>query len=189
MMSQSCWVLFLAAILAVLSPHTAASAEFKIDINATGILEFFTQSLFTSAADKWSSVITGDLPDVDMSDVEQESALCGPFPEKIDDLWICARWVPIDFFNGILGMAGPTLVRTDTQLTVAGLMAFDKFDFFTMLLQGSLGGVFVCITIELDSFSEPLVLLLTHTLSHSDLIGCFSCTRWATLYVSVDSSL
>ena len=153
----------LAAILAVLAPHNVVSKEFQIEVNATGILEFFTQGFFTRAAEKWSSVITGDLPDVDMSDVEEDSLLCGPFPPVIDDQWICARWIPVDLFGGILGLAGPTLVRTDSQLTVAGIMAFDKFDFFTMLFQGSLGGVFVRIVDKFESISDMVAQLYSHS--------------------------
>jgi len=46
----------------------------------------------------------------------------------IDDLVIFARIEPIDGVNGILGAAGPCVIRSSNHLTLLGLMRFDIAD-------------------------------------------------------------
>ena len=128
-----------ATVLALLVAKSQASYE--IELNVRGFFESFTQRAFTSAADRWSSVVTDSLePVTDMTGTDQ---LCGEYPAVINNLYICGRWIPIDFFGGVLGFAGPTVFRQGSNIPAAGIMAFDKFDILTLLVAGQLNGVIV----------------------------------------------
>lgn len=135
--------LVITTLLAVLAPQVvkAQMDSYEIDLDVNGFVEFFTRQFFTSAAEKWASAVVGDVPDVE--GIEGDSELCGPFPESIDDLWICGRFRAVDFFGGVLGLAGPTLVRTEGNIPAAGIMLFDKFDLPGMWIDGRIQGVIV----------------------------------------------
>ena len=87
------------------------------------------RSAFEDAASRWGSLITSDLSDTPLS-IGQ--AACGPNSPSvnmtIDDLVIFARIEPIDGLNGILGAAGPCVIRSSNHLTLLGLMRFDIAD-------------------------------------------------------------
>ena len=80
---------------------------------------------FQAAAKKWSTVITGDLPDL-VGKLPGRSS-CGPWPTRVDDLYICAQYQPIDGPGGILGFAGPRHYRS-TGTPITGEMIFDLGD-------------------------------------------------------------
>jgi hypothetical protein len=101
------------------------------------------QATFQAAASRWSQVITGDLPDVSVSNfdigqcVNQPSY---PITMNIDDVVIFAEITTIDGPNGILGSARPCYVRgSPPGLTSIGYMRFDVAD--TALLNTSPGGL------------------------------------------------
>lgn len=102
--------------------QTAASG-FSIDIAFSGSSQY--QSYFTAAAQRWASVITGDLPDVG----------------SIDDLRISASVTSIDGVGGILGQAGAQGVRSDSGLPYSGVMQFDQADVDSMIARGTFGSV------------------------------------------------
>ncbi|MFL5613050.1 MAG: Ig-like domain-containing protein [Gemmatimonadaceae bacterium] len=87
------------------------------------------RSAFEDAAARWSSLVTGDLPDVP---VLIPRAACGPNSPSlnmlIDDLVIYARIEPIDGLHGILGAAGPCFIRSNNGLSLLGQMRFDIAD-------------------------------------------------------------
>lgn len=80
------------------------------------------QEAFVTAADYISSLITADIRDVysDFGD--------GQGARWIDDLEITAKLDSIDGVNGVLGQAGPTVLRNSTSLPVLGEMTFDIAD-------------------------------------------------------------
>ena len=90
-----------------------------------------TQQLaFRVAATRWSQIITADLPDVTING------------RVIDDLEISATGPFIDGPNGILGQAGPRLMRTTgSQLPYTGVMRFDSADLAAMGANGTLTNV------------------------------------------------
>ena len=100
------------------------SEEFNITINFYG--DQWTTELkaaFIESADFLSSTIAGDLEDVTYNG------------ELIDDIVIDAKLVEIDGSGGVLGRAGPTVVRstdgvTPDGLTVKAVMEFDIADAF-----------------------------------------------------------
>lgn len=92
------------------------SSEYNIDIQILGGLTPSQQDAFDIAASRWSSIITGDVPDANLQG------------ELIDDIKIEARGATIDGEGGVLGQAGPTWVRIGSFLPIAGVMTFDRDD-------------------------------------------------------------
>ena len=78
---------------------------------------------------RWSEIITGDISDAQL---DKAANLCGlgePAESRpVDDVLIYASVEPIDGRGGILGSAGPCLIRTADSLTIYGVMRFDSAD-------------------------------------------------------------
>ncbi len=73
----------------------AATSAYKIEVRFLGGLTTSQKNAFKTAADRWTKVIVGDLPSVQVDG------------EIVDDLLILAQGVDIDGPGGILG-AGRT---------------------------------------------------------------------------------
>lgn len=96
------------------------SQEFNVKIDFFGTGDDWTEALledFIAAADYLSTIITGDVAD-----------FIGRRGQVIDDIRIKATLTDIDGPGGVLGQAGPTLIRTDSALPVLGIMEFDTAD-------------------------------------------------------------
>ncbi len=75
------------------------------------------QEVFEDAASRWEEIITGDVPDVVV-----------PGFGFVDDIAIDASAPFIDGPGGILGQAGPTVLRAGSFLPARGIMQFDSAD-------------------------------------------------------------
>jgi hypothetical protein len=102
---------------------TIASAEspFTIEVRFGGGLTQRQKNAFKAAADRWVSIIVGDLPSVMVDG------------EVVDDVLILADGSDIDGPGGILGQAGPRFLRPRNagraaQLPATGVMSFDTAD-------------------------------------------------------------
>ena len=109
----------------------AVQSAYKIEVRFLGGLTTTQKNAFKKAADRWTQVITGDLP----------SVIVGG--EVIDDLLIEAQGVAIDGSGKILGQAGPTNLRPATAgasafLPAKGIMSFDTADLADMEAEGTL---------------------------------------------------
>ncbi|MDQ2089813.1 leishmanolysin-related zinc metalloendopeptidase [Marimonas arenosa] len=93
-----------------------AATSYNITIEFEGTWTEDLQQAFIAAADYLSQIILADLPDVLY------------FGTTYDDITISAELVPIDGSGGILGQAGPTLIRNGTYLPYEGMMQFDMAD-------------------------------------------------------------
>ncbi len=93
---------------------SATSYNIKIDFKGAWTVEL--QQAFKDSADLLSSIITGDVADVFFRG------------KVIDDIVIKAELKDIDGEGGILGMAGPTAIRTDGYLPATAVMQFDIAD-------------------------------------------------------------
>ncbi len=112
----------------------AATAAYKIEVRFLGGLTPAQKNAFKTAADRWTKVIVGDLPSVQVDG------------EIVDDLLILAQGVAIDGPGGILGQAGPTHLRPASAgrsafLPVKGIMSFDTADLAKMQQNGTLKDV------------------------------------------------
>ena len=111
-----------------------ATSPFTITVVFTGGLNNAQKNAFKAAADRWSKVIVGDLPDVVIGG------------QLIDDVLIEASGAAIDGPGGILGQAGPTHLRPATAgaaafLPAKGRMQFDTADLAQMQANGTLRDV------------------------------------------------
>lgn len=109
-------------------------SPFTIEVRFLGGLTERQRSAFTTAADRWTRVIVGDLPAVSVDG------------ETVDDLLILAQGTAIDGPGRILGQAGPTHLRPDAagaaaMLPAKGAMSFDSADLATMEGDGTLDDV------------------------------------------------
>ncbi len=100
---------------------------FHIEVRFLGGLTNEQKKAFVTAADKWASVIVGDLVDVQLPD-----------GTIIDDVRIDAAGVLIDGPGRVLGRAGPTGLRPpeagkQALLPYAGSMEFDVDDIPRMI--------------------------------------------------------
>lgn len=106
--------------------NTATVSTFDIEIDFNGN-EIYA-SAFTRAAERWESIITSDLTDVQT------------FNGRIDDLRITATVMDIDGPGHVLGQAAPTGIRSN-GLPFAGIMQFDSADIDNMIANGTYDGV------------------------------------------------
>jgi hypothetical protein len=112
----------------------ATASPYTIEVRFLGGLTDAQKAAFTAAADRWTGVIVGDLPSVQVDG------------EIIDDVLILAQGADIDGPGQILGQAGPTHLRPASagaagSLTAKGLMSFDTADLAKMQADGTLGDV------------------------------------------------
>jgi hypothetical protein len=135
----------IAAAVETKAPVTvgAASADpFGVTVRINGSMTTSQQQAFTAAATRWASVIRAGLSDVSVS---VEANACGSgapaFSGVVDDVLVDATISPIDGVGGILGQAGPCLVRTAGGLTAYGAMHFDSADVASLEASGQLGAV------------------------------------------------
>lgn len=99
---------------------------FNIEVRFLGGLTTSQQRIFEQAAERWSQIITGDLPSVRVDG------------EIVDDILIEAQGVFIDGPGGVLGQAGPTQLRPGSLLPAKGFMEFDTADIIRQEQDGSL---------------------------------------------------
>ncbi|HEY2203978.1 MAG TPA: leishmanolysin-related zinc metalloendopeptidase [Pseudonocardia sp.] len=109
-------------------------SPFTIEVRFLGGLTEGQRQAFRVAADRWSRIIVGDLPDATVGG------------ETVDDVRIDARGVAIDGPAGVLGRAGPTQLRpasagASAYLPVTGTMEFDSADLAEMESGGTLDDV------------------------------------------------
>lgn len=117
--------------------HLAASTSaspFTIEVRFVGGLTDEQQAAFTAAADRWTTMIVGDLPPVVAEG------------DTIDDVLILAQGTDIDGPGGVLGQAGPTILRPASAgaaalLPAKGIMSFDSADLAQMQANGTLNDV------------------------------------------------
>jgi hypothetical protein len=140
------------------------TSQFDIEVRYPSAQPTAAQkAAFDQAAARWSESIVGDLTDIPL-DVPVSSSGCYPaLNETVDDLLIFADLVEIDGVGGVLGSAGPCLIRTENTLTVVGRMRFDTADLATLEANGQLRDVIVHEmghVIGLGSLWQPLGLLV-----------------------------
>ena len=125
---------------------TGQAAAFDIVVRLYGDTTQFSagaKAAFTAAEAKWESVIFGDLQPATVDRAAGAIPCDTTLPavsETIDDIVIYAKIEPIDGAGGILGSAGPCLIRAggpQQPLTVLGRMRFDSADVAALVGNGS----------------------------------------------------
>ena len=132
------------------APYTSgpatASAGYNITIEFKGSWTQDLYNIFVAAADRFTSFIIGELPNV--------SVTGGGKPKTVDDILITAELGNIDGINGILGQAGPTAVRTNGSLPATAIMKFDIVDVNAM---------------GLDVFADVVLHEMAHSLGFGSI--------------------
>jgi Ca2+-binding RTX toxin-like protein len=100
-------------------------ATYDITLNFDKTVNAVYRAAFQTAATRWQSIITGDVPDFD----------------GIDDIEISVSMPAIDGVHGILGQAGFTSLRPVSNLPVTGIMQFDSADVSDMAKKNTLPDV------------------------------------------------
>lgn len=104
----------------------------KIDIRFTGGLTQAQQTDFVQAAARWEQVLPLPL-----------SLIRLPDGEETDGLIIEASGIENDGPGGILGSAGPTLLRPNSELPAKGVMNFDVADIEALEAEGTFLSVII----------------------------------------------
>jgi hypothetical protein len=112
----------------------ATTSPYTIEVRFLGGLSDTQQAAFSAAADRWTTMIVGDLPAVMVDE------------EVIDDVLILAMGTQIDGPGRILGQAGATHLRPEAagataNLPAKGIMKFDTADLEKMEAEGTLNDV------------------------------------------------
>lgn len=103
-------------------------------------------SYFSSGAERWSTVVKGDLPRVNTQGINTR---CNSLPAFVDGLHICARTRDIDGAGGVLGFAGVEWSRTGTRTFPAiGFTTLDSSDIPRLISNGSFQSIIVCISVS-----------------------------------------
>lgn len=105
------------------------NGRYNVEVRFQGGLTTTQEAAFASAADRWSQLISADVPSFRLNG------------EVVDDVLIFARGAALDGPRGILGQAGPRQVRPGSFLPAVGIMEFDTADLARMELDGSLENV------------------------------------------------
>ena len=133
---------------ATLDVSASVKTDYHIDVRffGPGITDA-QQALFTNAAARLSAIITGDLPDINLTDFDVTRA-CGLFGlpflnETVDEVVIFASVQNIDGAGRILAQAGPCGFRSAASgyLTTVGVMEFDAADIERLAANGTLQDV------------------------------------------------
>jgi hypothetical protein len=129
----------------VVTTATPPSGAFSIDVRFTATATAAQQQAFADAAAHWSRVIVGDVPNANVTAADGVTAnVCGithpAVVENIDDLLIFVELTDLDGPGGLLGQAGPCMIR-NSALPIIGTMQFDVADLANMEANGTLGQV------------------------------------------------
>ncbi len=91
------------------------------------------KAVFTDAADRWSAIITDDLANIKHFVLPESFSFpnTGVVKGTLDDLLIDVAFNDLDGPGGLLGRAGPRLIRqqADAPLSIYGTMEFDIAEF------------------------------------------------------------
>ncbi len=114
-------------------------AGYRIDLRAVTTATDAEWAALTGAAARIGQVVVGDLEPV----VLDGDADCGgtPVSGTVEDLLVLVRIHVIDGPGGVLGQAGPCIVRASGRLPAVGLIELDSADLERLEARGSLATV------------------------------------------------
>lgn len=121
----------------------AGTAEtFDIQLQYVSSLSADALAAFTSAENRWESVIQRGIPAVNISLTAGQCLAGAPaVSQTVDDVFIQVKVVPDDGPGGRLAFAGPCLVGSVDKLPRVGSMSFDQDDVANLVASGTLDDV------------------------------------------------
>lgn len=121
---------------------TPVVSNFSIELRYLSPVSASQQAIFSAAAFRWSDIVLGDVP---AASVAIAAGACfddqPALNEVIDDVVIFVDVVAIDGPGGVLGSAGPCVVRSSSSLPAVGLIQLDAADANALESAGELAGV------------------------------------------------
>ncbi len=122
---------------------TALVSNYNVTLRYISSISPARQAVFDAAAAKWSSIITGDVPNVAMNIAAGSCGTNSPaLNETVDDVLIFVTVDSIDGPGTILGSAGPCYIRTsNSRLSIIGRMTFDSADVAMLEAGGTFNAV------------------------------------------------
>lgn len=113
--------------------------QYDIALRMGGTMTPGETAAFNAAAAKWEGIVKTGEPDRPVN-LGADACASGtaPYSGTVDDLLIDAQIVNIDGPGGVLGQAGPCLVRSSDGLPIYGIMQFDAADAASLEASGQL---------------------------------------------------
>ena len=112
---------------------------FNLDVQFVGSVSAAQQAIVASAASRWESVVTGDLPE---ASTNLGAGACGvghpSYNGTVDDVVVFVEFVTIDGPGGTLGSAGPCWIRGGSMLPIFGAVRMDAADAASLEASGRL---------------------------------------------------
>jgi hypothetical protein len=98
-------------------------------MDATSKIPATDKKFFQVAANRWQSVISDGVPDIDSAVLGAPPAGC-KYPATIDDLYLCATYdhSRSDGPGKFIGFAAPVYWRKPSYIPIAGFMSLDSAD-------------------------------------------------------------
>ncbi|HEU4800399.1 MAG TPA: leishmanolysin-related zinc metalloendopeptidase [Gemmatimonadales bacterium] len=122
----------------------AVSSPFDIEVIYATPPTAEQQAAVNFAVGRWRAIIQNDLPPWL---VNLEAGACDEnqpaINRTVDDLLLVVDFSYIDGYNGILGSAGPCVLRGTSQLPAFGTIAIDEADAATLVSRGELRDVMI----------------------------------------------
>jgi len=159
-------VTFRATATAAAGPAGGSAFDIEIRFVAGSTPTGAQQNAFDVAENRWEQVVSGDLPSVAVDRPRGTCSSSAPLVEAIDDLVIFVTLEAIDGPGGVLGSAGPCMLRSGSRLPLVGRMRFDTADLAALEANGLLGQV------------------ILHELGHVLGVG----TLWTTMSLLADAA-
>lgn len=128
------------ALTAAKQPPDEDPNHFNITLRFINPVSSSQEQIFAAAANRWSSIITGDVPAT--KGISKKA--CGPkfgaprFNGLVDDVLIDIFPQPIDGPGNLVGSAGPCLLRAGDGLPAYGIMFLDVADLDLLERSGDL---------------------------------------------------
>ncbi len=116
----------------------APPSAFQVDLEIVGTMSPAAQSDVMAALSRWEEMIIGDLDDV-TADIP--AGYCGishaAFNGTVDDVRVFVEITPMDGPGGVLGSAGPCVIRSGSMLPAFGVVRLDSADVASLQSDGS----------------------------------------------------
>ena len=121
---------------------TPVTSAFDIEVRYIGTPSAAMQDAVTAAVARWRAILTSDLPDAVLHRDEAECFANQPaIDETVDDILVYIETDAIDDVGGVLGAAGPCLIRSLSRLPSMGYVHLDVADVAQLAASGQLQDV------------------------------------------------
>ncbi len=120
----------------------AVTSSFDIELQFLGTVSADQRAAFDAAVARWRDIILGDLSSLQLNAPAGDCFESQPAVNRaVDDVLILVEIAAIDGPGGVLGSAGPCVLRSGSLLPAMGAMRFDQADVAAMQQSGEFGDV------------------------------------------------